>query len=91
MKMKMYAVKDKKAEAYLQPMSTATDGVAIRMIQGAMEQDNNLSKHPEDFSLWHIGYYDELTGKIEGLEDIICIGQLTDLDPRQKVQFSDTK
>lgn len=77
--LKIYAIKDKKAEAYLQPFTTTKDGLAIRMIQASMEQENNLSKYPEDFSLYQIGEFNENTGKVEGLKDILCIGQLSDL------------
>lgn len=82
-KLKMYAVKDKKADAYLQPFTTQTDGLAIRMIQGAMEGENNLSKYPEDFSLYNIGEYSENTGIIIGHQDIVCIGQLSDLTTKK--------
>lgn len=77
--LKIYTIKDKKAEAYLQPFTTSTDGLAIRMVQASMEQENNLSKYPEDFSLWQIAEFDENTGKVTGLDDIICLGQLSDL------------
>lgn len=82
-KQKIYTVKDKKAEAFLQPFTTQTDGLAIRMIQASMEQENNLSKYPEDFSLWCIGEFLEETGLVLGYEDIICLGQLSDLNTKK--------
>lgn len=79
-RLQMYTVKDKKADAYLQPFTTQTKGLAIRMIQGTLEQqDNNLSKYPEDFSLWKIGEFDENSGIIQGLQEPELVSQLTDL------------
>lgn len=82
-KIKVYTVKDQKAEAYLQPFTTSTDGLAIRTMQTTMEQENNLSKYPEDFSLWKIGQFNELTGVIEPIRPIECLGQLSDLSTKK--------
>jgi len=63
--MKIYAVHDIKAEAYLQPFFAGTDGLAIRMFQAAAnDQDHQFWKYAEDYSLYHIGEWDESTGVV---------------------------
>lgn len=64
---KLYCVRDSKAEYYMAPFLAINDGTAIRNIQAAMQSDNDVSKFPEDHSLWYLGTYDDETGKIEAV------------------------
>jgi hypothetical protein len=61
----MYCVRDSKAEYYMAPFLAINDATAKRNIQAAMQSDNDVSKFPEDHSLWKLGEYDDATGKIE--------------------------
>jgi hypothetical protein len=80
MSLGIYVIRDKKAHAYMQPVTTRNDGTAIRMIQSSLQKgDTDLAKYPEDFALYRIGEFDEITGTIDALTDIICVGQLADL------------
>lgn len=63
--MKIYAVHDLKAEAYLQPFFAGTDGLAIRMFQAAAnDQEHQFWKYAEDYSLYCIGVWDESAGVV---------------------------
>lgn len=65
MKIKMFAVHDSKAEAYLQPFSMRSKGEAIRAFQNSVnDPQTQFNKYPADFTLFEIGEYDELTGQI---------------------------
>lgn len=59
------AVKDDKIESFNAPFFAPTLGAASRaFIDGVKSQDadNIMSKHPQDFALYHVGTYDQSTG-----------------------------
>ena len=68
MEMKIYAIYDKIANAYMQPVFKINDGMAVRDIQSAVNEEgkerNPLARNPEDYSLWWIGTYDDQTGEL---------------------------
>lgn len=62
--LKVYTVYDSKAEAYLQPFFSQSKGVAIRSFQEAVrDEKSNISKYPEDFTLFELGEYDDANSK----------------------------
>lgn len=71
MKLVIVAVRDLKAEAYGRPIFVNAIGQAIRSFQDEVnrpDQQNEMNRHPEDFSLWHLGEYDDQSGLITPLE-----------------------
>lgn len=67
-KLKVFTVRDSKVEAYLQPFFMRSYGEAERAFRTVMNNpEHQMSKHPEDFSLYEIGDYDDNTGIIEPL------------------------
>lgn len=67
MKMQIVATRDIVANLYGQPMFVPTLGQAIRSFgdgcQNTGDANNILAKHPQDFELWHLGEYDDETGR----------------------------
>jgi hypothetical protein len=62
--LKVYTVYDSKAEAFLQPFFSQSKGVAIRSFQEAVrDEKSNISKYPEDFTLFELGEYDDANSK----------------------------
>lgn len=67
MKYKVCAVWDAKLEEYGQPFFVRAIGEAIRSFGDEVKRpdaNNNLSKHPEDFTLDHLGEFDSETGEL---------------------------
>lgn len=65
MLMKAYSVKDEKVGVFFQPFFAPHDIVAIRMFQGSLRsKDTLLSEYPEDYALYRIGLWAEMTGKV---------------------------
>lgn len=63
--MKMYAIYDKKLEAYMQPFFGQSNGAAIRAFGDSVkEQGSPANKHPEDYNLHFIGEFDEDVGTL---------------------------
>lgn len=84
--MSIFTVYDNKAKAYLQPFFSKTEGTAIREIRTVVNNpDNFMSQHSEDYSLFHIGEYDEISGKITASDPshIINLLSLRDIDDSQ--------
>jgi hypothetical protein len=70
MKMQIFSVYDVKAECYLTPFFQNTVAQGIRAFEDINENPNTvINKHPEDFSLYHIGVFDVSSGKIESFPE----------------------
>lgn len=62
MLLQVTTVYDKATESHGRPMYTTTIGHAIRIFKDEVnniDQQNLIYKHPEDFSLWHLGTWDD--------------------------------
>lgn len=74
MKVGIYAVRDIKADAFMQIMSFANDAVASREFGNVVrQQESFLAKHPEDYALYRLGSVDESKGELEAqLPSMVC-------------------
>lgn len=70
----IYCIKDTKA-GYMSPFYLQNDDIAIRSFKKAANevQSNAVNDFPEDKELWFLGTFDELTGKIEGIEPVFLV------------------
>lgn len=67
MKHIIVSIYDKKTEAYMRPFTAMTDGQAIRMFEDeALRPDSELSKHPEDYTLFRLASFNDANGEISG-------------------------
>lgn len=63
--MKLFAVRDVKADSFGAPLSIATRGLAVRSFQDAcLRKDSDLSKYPQDYMLFELGEYDPNSGRL---------------------------
>lgn len=62
MKMEIMALRDSKLDAFIQPFFAQTIGSAMRAVADMVNGrgDEPPSRHPEDFSLWHLGTWDDV-------------------------------
>lgn len=71
-KLNFYAVFDKKAETYNAPVVIVNDAVAIRQIIACMRDvDSLFNRFPEDFALVKVAEFDQSTGDILPLSDVV--------------------
>ncbi len=62
----MFVIYDSKANAYLQPWFLTQQGMAQRAFSDCVnDADHNFGRHPEDYTLFTIGEFDDATAKIE--------------------------
>lgn len=69
MKLFIIAVRDRAADVFGQPNFVLTIGGAIRGFSDEVRKGEGvMSKHPEDFDLYHLGTYDDSNATFELLE-----------------------
>jgi len=80
MQLEILAVYDRAVQAYARPMFLPAVGVGIRSFTDEVNRnspDNNLFHHPDDFDLFHLGSFDDVTATFKILETpaLIVIGK----------------
>lgn len=75
----IYAVKDTKSSCFLNPTYDSNDDVAKRNLNYLVNVVNEsmIYQYPEDYELWCIGSYDDLTAII--ISDIRFVCQAKEL------------
>lgn len=69
MKLQTYAIFDSKANVFSQPFFAANNAVALRMFGNTADDPaTNLHKNPVDYTLHHIGEYDDATGALVSIQ-----------------------
>ena len=69
MNINVYAVKDAKVGAFLQPFYSQTHGSAIRAFADHCADNTSMpNKHPEDFALYYVGAFDDQIGKLQAVD-----------------------
>lgn len=75
MKHNVFAVFDSKVEAFGMPLFMHNKAEAIRaFIDQVNDQKSLMSKHPEDFTLFHIGEYESSSGLMVPLTTPLSLG-----------------
>ena len=75
MKTQLFAVYDSKAEIYEKPFHMQTVGQALRGFTDVInDKETPLGQHPEDYTLFHIGDYDNTTANFNIYESKKSLG-----------------
>lgn len=71
MRVKVFAVYDSVARVFAQPFCFLEEGQACRAFaNSAADQNTNIGMHPNDFTLFHIGFFDDNTGEVESIKPV---------------------
>ena len=74
MKMRCYALFDRKSLAYNMPYYAVTDGQAVRTLSDAVADPQSMfSRHPDDFVLYCIGEFDDQKGALSPFSPLIHV------------------
>lgn len=69
MNLKVYTIRDSKAEVFNTPFFQKSHGEAERSFRELINDEKSMvSKYPEDYDLYYLGQYDDQTGTIEALD-----------------------
>lgn len=75
MKHTIFSVYDQKAEAYLPPFVLHNEGMAGRVFADCCNNpEHNFGKHPEDYSLFRLGTFDDEKGELEPFVGPLLVG-----------------
>jgi len=78
----MFTVYDSKAEAYLPPFYEQTKGSALRAFMDTCSRpDHPFYKHPEDYTLFHLGSFDDNDKSFDILRTAEPLGTAIELKP----------
>lgn len=77
---KMFSVKDHKVGIYMRPFFELHMGSALRSWEDACASpESPFHKYPNDFSLFLLGEFDDLTGKARHLEEPELVASARDV------------
>jgi len=69
MELLAFSIKDRALAAYMRPWFAVTTGQAIRMFTDELNRhDSEMFKHQDDYDLYHLGSFDEETGKMKPID-----------------------
>ena len=69
MKLQAYTIYDVASGIYMRPFFSQADGQAIRGFKDiATDANHEVGKHPEDYTLYRVGQFNDTTGKMDGEE-----------------------
>ena len=69
-----YTIYDSALEAYHQDYSLENDAIALRQFADMANEETQIAKNPEDYSLWRIGTFETTTGELNP-EDPTCLAK----------------
>lgn len=77
--LKIVAIRDRAADAFMRPFFVPAVGMAIRSFQDEINRsdpDNSMNRHPDDYDLYLLGEYDEETGLFKtGSPEQLALGK----------------
>ena len=69
MKLNAYSIHDAQVSAFAQPFFSPTHGSALRAFSDHVNDGNSApNKHPGDFSIYHLGTYEDSTGDLVAIK-----------------------
>lgn len=73
--LKVFAVYDSKAQAFLQPFFAPNAGVACRMFETAVKQEGSqFGRFAGDYELFELGTFDDSFGDLAPAEHRVSLG-----------------
>ena len=69
-----YTIYDSALEAYHQDYSLENDAIALRQFADMANEETQITKNPEDYSLWRIGTFETTTGELQP-EEPTCLAK----------------
>lgn len=83
MRLVVVAIIDSAVAAYMRPFFVPSTAVAVRSFRDEVSNpESPMHKHPEDYILFHVGFFDEDSGKFENLPSPIQLARAQDMEVR---------
>lgn len=89
MRLNVYTIFDVASGMYMRPFFMQSDGQATRAFKDiATDADHEIGKHPEDYSLFRIGIFDDNKGTLSP-EDKECLCTALEMVSQSRVITKD--
>lgn len=62
--LRLYSVYDVVSGVFDSPFTAKTDGGAVRLFENFCLRSDLVKRHPEDYQLFHVGYFSQQTGYV---------------------------
>lgn len=83
--MLIIALLDKKIGEYSKPILVHSKGEALRSLQSEVENPQSvIGTHPEDFDLYHVANFNQVTGHVDALDSPAFMTKALDLRSKGK-------
>lgn len=83
MLMQILCVYDSKAESYNRPVYVEAVGIGLRGFMDLLKNpEHEFTKHPEDYTLFHLGEFDTKTAKFDLLKTPKSLGVAIEFMPQ---------
>lgn len=91
MKLGIYCIYDKKAMMFQVPFFGITDAQTIRNLQQRFNRNQESPEYiyPQDFCVYHVGYFDDQHGLIQAFDSAELIIELTAIIEKEKTSIED--
>lgn len=70
---KMFSIRDAKVDAFMRPFFARTTPEALRIWTDSVNGETGFAKHPEDYMLFEVGAFCELTGMVQTLAQPLAL------------------
>lgn len=71
----LFSVYDTKAAVFSNPFTSVNKFTAIRDFQNAVnDPQSNISQYPDDYILYELGSFDDITGEVTASTPIVSLG-----------------
>ncbi|AXQ65705.1 MAG: nonstructural protein [Microviridae sp.] len=88
MKLQLFTIYDDKEEIYYAPFFLLNEQTALRQFGDmANDPDSKISKHPADYTLWHLGSYEDASATLTPLKTKKCLAHANE----HVIQFDNLK
>lgn len=88
MLVQIFTIYDAKTEAFLQPFFSQAKGSAIRAFTDSVNDktgESQFASHPEDYTLFHLGSFDDSTATFDLLKTPVSLGLAIEFKKAQNV------
>jgi hypothetical protein len=77
----VFSVRDSAVGSYMPPFCAPAVGAALRSFQDEVNRggDSVVSRHPADYELFKLGYFDDETGSFEQEKAPVSVARAVDL------------
>ena len=87
MTLQLFTIYDTKSETYFQPFAMMNKAMGLRQFADmANDKDTNISKHPEDYTLYHLGSWSDQDAKYTTIDKKLIASAIENV-----ISFTNTK